>query len=159
MTGKLITNANQISAEWLTGILKESGALLEGTVAAVQLESDRGNWSMNATLTVTYFDGARGTLPQQLFLKMVDTDTGDGEFFGDSEIIYYTRDYIDVTDAPLLKCFDAVYSEERHRYHLLLENVAATHIVAAEKEPTLEYCLALVEGLAILQPVGGVNSG
>ena len=61
---------------------------------------------------MSYTAEAQGELPRALFLKMVDTDLGDGEFFGPSEVDYYTRDYVDVAGAPLLRCYDARYSEE-----------------------------------------------
>ncbi len=47
----------------------------------------------------------------------------------------------------MLRC---AYSEELKRYHILLEDVTETHIQAADKQPTLEYGLALAEGLASL---------
>ena len=46
-------------------------------------------------------------------------------------------------DAPLLRCYDARYSEELRRYHVLLDDVSETHVNASEKEPTLAYGLAL----------------
>jgi hypothetical protein len=150
MSGTVITNLDQISTEWLTSVLPRSGALTRGAVKSFELGTGQGNWSTSANLTLTYTDDAQGSLPQRLFLKMVDTDTGDGEFFTDSEVMYYTRDYVDVKNAPLLRCYDAAYSKELNRYHLLLEDVSETHIEAYDKKPTLEYGLALAEGLAIL---------
>ena len=147
-TDNVITNLDQISTEWLTSVLFSSVALTRGGVQSFELGTGQGNWSTSANLTLTYTDDAQGTLPQRLFLKMVDTDTGDGEFFTDGEVTYYTRDYVDVKDAPLLRCYAAAYSKEINRYHLLLEDVSATHTEAYDKTPTLEYGLALAEGLA-----------
>ncbi len=90
-----------------------------------------------------------GSMPPRLFLKMVDADLED-EFFGPSEVTYYTRDYVGVEGAPLLRCYDAAFSQELLRYHLLLEDVSETHVVASEKRPTLEYGMALAEGLAAM---------
>lgn len=146
----VITSLDRVTTDWLTSRLAQSGALTRGAVQSFDLGAGQGNWSANANLRLTYTGGAQGSLPQRLFLKMVDTDTGDGEFFTDSEVAYYTRDYVDVQDAPLLRCYDAAYSSELNRYHLLLEDVSETHIEAYDKEPTLEYGLALAEGLAIL---------
>jgi hypothetical protein len=98
---------------------------------------------------VRYSPGARGELPERLFLKMVDADLGD-EFFDSSEVLYYTRDYPDVPGAPLVRCYDAAYSQEARRYHLLLDDHTQTHVTAGDKLPTLEYGLALAEGLAAL---------
>lgn len=149
-TDKVITNLEQISAEWLTTVLTQSGALTRGAVQSFEFGKGQGNWSTSANLKLIHTNDAQGNLPQRLFLKMVDTDLGDGEFFGDSEVTYYTRDYVDVNNAPLLRCYDAAYSKEINRYHLLLEDISETHIEAYDKEPTLEYGLALAEGLAIL---------
>lgn len=149
MTDKVITSIEQVSNEWLTSVLTKSGALSNGEVESFEFGQGQGNWSTSANLFVKYTDSAIGSLPERLFLKMVNTDLDD-EYFGDSEVTYYTRDYVDIPDAPLLRCYDAVYSKELNRYHLLLNDVSETHITAAEKEPTLEYGLALAEGLAIL---------
>jgi len=110
----------------------------------------QGNWSSNASLVLKYTADAAGSLPSRLFLKMVNTDLGDGETFDDSEVRYYTRDYLDLPNASLLEWYDAAYSKELGRYHILLADVSETHILASEKEPTLEYGLALAEGLAAL---------
>ena len=74
----------------------------------------------------------------------------EDEFFGPSEVAYYTRDYAGVEGAPLVRCYDAAYSEEKLRYHLLLDDLSGTHVEAAKKMPTLEYGLALAEGLAAM---------
>jgi hypothetical protein len=150
MNNNVITNIDQVSTQWLTSVLTKRGALTTGTVESFELGTGQGNWSTSANLLVAYSDDAKGQLPKRLFLKMVNTDTGDGEFFTDSEVNFYTRDYVDVENAPLLRWYDAEYSAEINRYHLLLEDVSDTHIKAGDKKPTLEYGLALAEGLAIL---------
>lgn len=145
----LITNLTQLTPEWLTNVLSRSGALTHGAVAAFEADTGRGNWSTSARLKLRYADGSQGAQPQRLFLKMVNADLDD-EFFGVSEVTYYTRDYVGVEGAPLLRCYDAAYSDEQRRYHLLLEDVSETHVEAAAKTPTLDYGLALAEGLATL---------
>jgi hypothetical protein len=150
MPDKVITSVDQVTVEWLSAVLAASAALTGGAVASIELGTGQGNWSESTNLAVKYMDDARGSLPQRLFLKMVDADTGDDEYFGDSEVTYYTRDYVDVANAPLLRCYDGVYSDELKRYHILLDDVSESHIEAAEREPTLEYGLALAEGLAAL---------
>lgn len=146
----VITNPDQITAEWLTSVLTRSGALTRGAVESFTLGAGQGNWSTSANLSLGYSSGAQGAMPQRLFLKMANTDLGDGEFFSDSEVTYYTRDYVDAKHVPLLRCYDAEYSPEANRYHILLDDVSDTHIEAAEKEPTLAYGLALAEGLAAM---------
>ncbi|MBN2499672.1 MAG: hypothetical protein JXB38_02830 [Anaerolineales bacterium] len=149
MSTELITSIDQVTPAWLTRVLSNSNALTQGSVATFAVDTGRGNWSTNAVLNLQYTDGAQGELPQRLFLKLVNTDLED-EFFGDSEVTYYTCDYIDVDDAPLVRCYDAVYSAEKRRYHLLLDDVSQSHFEAYEKPPTLAYGLALAEGFAAM---------
>jgi len=92
-TDKVIANLEQVSAKWLTTVLAQSGALTRGAVQSFEFGTGQGNWSTSANLKVTYAADAQGALPKRLFLKMVDTDTGDGEFFTDGDVTYYTRDY------------------------------------------------------------------
>jgi hypothetical protein len=145
----VISRADQVSTEWLTEVLQRSGALERGHVVGIVTDAGRGNWSQNLRLQVTYTPDAQGSLPGSLFLKMVSTDLED-ESFSDSEVTYYRRDYVDAPEAPLLRCYDAGYSPQANRYHLLLEDVSETHLTAGERSPTLEYGLALAEGLAAL---------
>lgn len=150
MPTPVITDLHQVTPEWLTAVLQDSGALTSGAVAAFDAVAGEGNWSSSGTLQLRYSEDANGERPPRLFLKMVNTDAGDGEFFGPSEVTYYTRDYVDVDNAPLLRCYDGQYSEALQRYHLLLQDVSQTHVKAGEKEPTLAYGLALAEALATL---------
>jgi aminoglycoside/choline kinase family phosphotransferase len=80
---------------------------------------------------------------------MVNAHLEDGSF-SPSEVYYYTRDYIGVEGTPLVHCYDAVFSGELQRYHVLLDDLSETHVEAEKKTPTLEYGLALAEGLAVL---------
>lgn len=130
-------------------MLLRSGVLIRGAVASINVTTGGGNWSANALLNLRYIDGSEGTLPQRLFLKMVNTKM-NGEFFDPSEVFYYTRDYIGVTGAPLVRCHEAAYSEELHSYHILMDDLSETHVMAADKTPNLAYGLALAEGLAAM---------
>lgn len=146
----LITTLNQITPEWLTTVLTRSGALEHGNVDSVAVEnSDERELSTNFRLILTYAPDARGSMPTNLFLKLVNTDMGD-EFFGPSEVDYYVCDYVDVPDVPILRAYNAVYSEEQSRYHILMDDLSDTHIAAEFKTPTLEYALTLAERLAAM---------
>jgi hypothetical protein len=146
---QVITGPEQVTADWLTAVLRRSGALAGGAVTGLEVNWGRGNWSAGARLTATYAAGSTGELPEKLFLKLVSTDQDD-ESFGPSEVYYYARDYVDVEGAPLVRCYDAAYAGELGRYHLLLQDLTDSHVQASEKTPTLEYGLALAEGLAAL---------
>ncbi|MBK8900760.1 MAG: phosphotransferase [Anaerolineaceae bacterium] len=146
----VITNLDQVTPGWLTAVLHQSGALSTGCVTDVTASDGRGNWSQNGRLTLTYSPEAQGECPTQLFLKLVSTDLGDGEFFLPAEVTYYTRDYIDVPDAPLVRCYHAAYDPTQHRYHLLLDDLSATHQAGYDKVPNLTHGQALAEALASL---------
>jgi hypothetical protein len=150
MTEQVIINLAQVTNEWLTAVLTRSGALTQGSVAGFDADSGWGNWSASGSLSLRYSPDAQGERPSRLFLKMVNTDISDEESFGPSEVYYYTRDYLDLPDAPLLRCYDGRFSPTLQRYHLLLEDVSASHTIACDKPPTLAYGLALAEALAIL---------
>jgi hypothetical protein len=144
-----ITDVNQVTPEWLTNTLLLNGAMTQGKVASFDIDKGKSNYASNAKLRLHYSEDAQGELPARLFLKIVITDLGD-EFFGESEVTYYTRDYIGVPHAPLVRCYDAAFSEEKQHYHLLLDDISETHREARTAKHTLAYGQALVEGLAIL---------
>lgn len=148
-TPEVITALDQVTPKWLTRVLGNAGALTAGTVSGFDVNAGQGNWSSNAILHLRYDDDSRGERPARLFLKMVNTDL-DEEFFGASEVTYYTRDYVGVAGAPLVRCYDGAYSEALRRYHLLLDDLSPTHVLASTRPPTLAYGLALAEGLAAL---------
>ncbi len=147
---KVITNLGQVDAECLKAVLTKSGALNAGQVVGIELDSGSGNWSQNARLTVRYSNDAAGECPTHLFLKMVNTNLGDGEYFLPSEVTYYTRDYVDLPDAPLVRCYDGAYDATQHKYHLLLADLSQTHDAAYELKPNLAHGQAFAEAIAIL---------
>lgn len=150
MDANVITSLDQVTPAWLTRVLTSQGALAQGEVIAFTVDAGSGNWSHNARLGLRYSAGAQGDCPANLFLKLVNTDTGDGEFFLPAEVTYYTHDYRDVPAAPLIRCYDAHFSAALQRYHVLLDDVSATHTDARDRVPTLAYGLALAEGLAAM---------
>ena len=146
---EVVTAVEQVTPDWLTGALVRSGALTYGRVESYEVVTGERILSTNARLSLSYAAGSRGEMPRRLLLKMVNADQGD-EFFGSSEVDYYTRDYVGVEGAPLVRCYGAAYSAEQRRYHILMDDLSETHVERAAKEPTLEHGLALAEGLAAL---------
>lgn len=149
MSEHVITSIEQVTPEWLTGALTRSGALLGGRVVSSDAVTNERILSTGIRLRIAYSGDATGTMPPRLFLKTVNADQDD-EFFGASEVNYYVRDYKGVACAPIPRCYDAVFSEEQRRYHLLLNDLTETHVEAKHKPRTLPYGLALAEALACL---------
>jgi thiamine kinase-like enzyme len=147
MNGRVITDAQQVSAEWLTAALARSGTLRAGRVRDVDADADKSVWSQIVRLRPRYDDAAAGELPTALLLKIC---AGDDAVFGSSEVDYYVRDYVDLPDAPIPRCYDAQFSEEPRAYHILMEDLSATHTNTWERPPTLEHGRAVAEALATL---------
>lgn len=145
MPEAVITDAGQVSPAWLEAALRRAGALDTGGVEAVEAQGERATWSHNARVGVRYRPGSSGALPEALFLKMCR-----GDEFGPSEVHYYTRDYAGLADGPLVRCYDARYAERPRAYHLLLDDLSATHANMWERPVTPPLVQALAEGLAAL---------
>lgn len=145
MPKEVITDARQITLDWLNEALRDTAALTTGAVNHFELvESD----SINATmiqLRLTYASESEGILPEALMLKICQDDS-----FSASEVHYYMRDYIDVHDAPLVHCYHASYAATPSRYHLLMDDLSATHRNNYDITPTLEYGRDVARALAKL---------
>src|SRR5262245_4391566 len=133
--------------DWLTGALSRSGALRTGRVRDVDVDAEASVWSHIVRLRPRYTDDATGDRPAALLLKIC---AGKHAVFGPSEVLYYTRDYVGFAEAPIPRCHDARYSETPRAYHVLMDDLSATHTNTWKMEPTLERGLAAAEALATL---------
>jgi thiamine kinase-like enzyme len=106
----------------------------------VRCSAGHGNWSHQIVIEAQASDGSTRALRLKLCL---------GRTFGRSEVDYYLRDYVDLAEAPLVRCLDAQF-DPAVGYHLLLEDLCATHVDRKELLPTLAHGLALAEALARL---------
>lgn len=145
---RVITAPGQLSADWFEAVLRQSGALTGGSVAAFRVDPLKSDNSHVVRIWLDYASGSSGELPARLFLKLCGGDNSHA--FGPSEVEYYRRDYAGLTDAPLLKCYSAVYSPEKASYHLLLEDLTATHGPSWEKTARGDYIYPVAEGLGKL---------
>jgi hypothetical protein len=152
MTAGVITDAQQLDRDRLSGMLLRSGTLRSGAVRGIECEAGAGAWSRHARLRVRYEPGsvpgpAHAAPPERLFLKMCQGT------FGRSEVDFYTRDYAGLagTDAlPLLHCHDAAYDPAGPAYHLLLDDVSDTHEPCWDRPATPAYLDALADAVAAL---------
>jgi hypothetical protein len=129
----VIKQFDQVTAEWLTRVLGED-------VASIQLSSSTSNWAQNASIVALMASGAS----RSFWLKACI-----GSTFGSSEVDYYTRDYVDLVNAPLVTCYDACY-DPGIGYHLLLEDMSVEFGDRKEAPPTLEHGLELAAAVARL---------
>ncbi len=130
---------------WLNRILSSSGALTSGVVTSVTVAPVAGDNSRSYRLSIAYDSSARGELPKRLWLK-----TCQGGDFGPSEVLYYTRDYVEVPDAPVLRAYDATYDDSSGAYHVLLDDISDSHRWNWDSHPTAEYAAVLGRSMAAL---------
>jgi thiamine kinase-like enzyme len=147
MTQEVITTPDQITPTWLTAALNQSHLLPPLTVDHLEVEADQSTNAHMIRLRPTYSAASPPNAPTTLLLKICARDDNN---FGRSEVDYYTRDYLHLPNAPIPRCYHAAYSAAPHRYHLLLEDLTATHQPAWHQTPTLDYAQALAEALATL---------
>jgi Phosphotransferase enzyme family len=114
--------------------------ILKQEVEAINVVAGSGNWSSQLSIKARMSDGSTRALRLKVCL---------GDTFGRSEIDYYTRDYLSMLDAPLVQCFDAQY-EPGVGYHLLLEDLAETHVDNKLIQPSLSFGFAVAEALGRL---------
>ena len=130
---RVLLDAEQVSTDWLTSVLGR-------TVTHFKAETQASNWSSQVPLSVSFDDGGSQALRLKICL---------GETFGRSELDYYTKDYVGLANAPLVRCYDAQF-EQAVGYHVLLEDLSETHHNRRDVVPTLDYGLAVAEALGRL---------
>jgi Ecdysteroid kinase-like family len=137
-------------AAYLTAALRQSGALAEGHVREVAIESQNDTiLSRIIRLRLTY-DGAHGEAPPSIFLKTNRADRAGLWTQMNQEVTFYAQ------LAPLMpagcvpRCFDANWNAESKAWHLLLEDLTDTHASATRwpLPPTIEQCEQIVSALA-----------
>ena len=119
-THNLITDANQATPTWLTEVLRESGHLSQGQVVDVQLQPSPKAVSLIIPLQVRYSEDAPNSAPSRFILK-VSKPFVKSEI--PKEVEFYRFIANSVTNLPLIRCYQAVYSPEVGRFHVLLEDV------------------------------------
>jgi hypothetical protein len=144
----VLTDASQVTVDWVDRVLHEAGVTPAGAVTAVDVDPGLQRvCSRIARIGVRYRHTATDRAPARLLLKLCHDEN---ESFGRSEVDFYRRDYAGAVDAPMPRCFDAAYAEHPRRYHLLLEDLSATHVNADGVDPDAYFCRALAQSLAAL---------
>lgn len=129
----VISSPDTITPGWLSKVLQED-------VISINIRDGGSNWSRQVALSAELRGGKTVALRVKICL---------GSTFGRSEIDYYCRDYVTMTDAPIVKCWDAAFDSEVG-YHLLLDDLAGTHSNRRDVRPSLSYGLAVAKALGRL---------
>jgi hypothetical protein len=128
----VLPDLDHVTPEWLTEVLQDQRHLQDGCVTAVYLQK---TWptavSLVAYLEVQYTDDISVSLPSQLFLKTSRPDLiTNFPLRGQKEVVFYTRIAAAMPAPLVVRCYDAVYAPEAKKFHLVLEDVSASHVQA-----------------------------
>jgi len=147
-----MTSLSRIAqSEYLTGILRRSGMLGSGRVREVIAEAPRNTiLSQLVRLRLTY-EGQAGAVPASLMVKTKHPAwTNRGWSPGRSEVAFYSQ-VASAAPMPFVpRCFDAAWDEGTQDWHLVLEDLADSHLIATEwpLPPTFEQSQAIVRAWA-----------
>src|SRR5258707_1470688 len=147
MTESLPTAA---TPERLSKILRQCGVLRDGHVRAVVGESSRRTLlSRVVRLHLVY----EGDAPVSVIFKTgLPERLNDSWTGGRQEVAFYTQVAAVMSDCLVPRCFEAHWDADTHVWHLLLEDLTDTHVVATTwpLPPTTEQCEQILPALARL---------
>jgi hypothetical protein len=137
---ELITSLDQITPAWLTRVLGRN-------VAEVSYESGETSFCITAHIRVTY--SSNSAAPSRFFLKFSKPVNPVSIPEGGWEAVFYNS-VAPRTPSVLAPCFDAVFSPEQSKMHLLLEDLSATHYAEPPSHlpPARAQCELIVRALA-----------
>lgn len=150
----VVTTPEQVTPEWLTSVLRKNGFLNRGKVINIENKlTKRLVLSVVSRLEVSYSGDSSAFAPSKLFLKMPRPDLPpafSSEHNG-KEVEFYRTIAREMNDPPFIRCYDASYSSESGKFHLLLDDLSETHFQPESPHPPSKlYCESAVECLAQL---------
>lgn len=144
-TPPVLRQPSELTPARVESLLRRAGALHGGGVSAVEVVEDRAStWAGITRVRVAYAAGSAGECPAALLLKRC------AGTFGPSEVHYYTRDYVGLADAPLVRCFAAAFDPGARAYHLLLDDLSGSHVNGDHRAPSREHAVAIGEAFGVL---------
>jgi hypothetical protein len=149
------------NADHLTTALRKSGVLSDGRVSDVALENPHHTILSHIVRLKLTYDGVASGAPPSLFLKSAHKDRLDPSWVGGRhEVAFYTEVAPRLPAGLVPRCFDADWNADTNVWHLLLEDLAATHMTATiwPLPPTFDQCGAIVEALAPLWDHGSIRT-
>jgi hypothetical protein len=141
------------TAGYLTDALRACGALDDGQVRDVIIESDRPTLlSRIIRLRLTY-DRVRPDAPASIILKTgLDGSPSVTWNGGRQEVEFYTKVAPMLSGSVVPRCFDAQWHADDQTWHLLLEDLTDTHVLATQwpLPPSEAQCEAMLTARAAL---------
>lgn len=142
------------SAEHLTEVLRRNGVLGGGRVSAVTIGKQFPTiLSLVQRLRLTY-EGEAADAPASIIFKTdLPNRPGAGWESGRKEVAFYTNVAPATPAGLLLHCFEAHHDTETGAWHLLLEDLTESHVMATQwpLPPTIRQSEAIVRVHASFQ--------
>ena len=148
----VIADVEQITPDWLTNVLGANGHLDKGRVTAVELKASRQTIISNIHyLELRYSADASEESPSKLFLKLSKPgfDAEIAARFGERESQYYNVIAKSMNDSPSATCYDAAFSPDTGKSHMLLADLSETHFQTDWPLPPLKaHCETVLDSFA-----------
>jgi hypothetical protein len=140
------------SVDRLNDLLRRSNTLENGSVSGVTVDSTRATVLSRITrLRLTYTGQASGA-PSSLILKTslperIGTPNWDA---GRQEVAFYNNVAATMQTGLVPRCFEATWEPDTRAWHILLEDLTDTHLVATAwpLPPSAEQCKKIVRARA-----------
>ncbi len=144
----VLYSIDELTPDWLTDILRANGELKSGHVTDIQETSNSHQASLNYFLSIIYSPDASPSAPKTLFLKLSRPERLP---LTASEVEYYTKIVVQTPLKITPTCYSAEFDSAKGAYHVLLEDVSATHIgLSLSYPPVTSHALAMAKTLARL---------
>jgi hypothetical protein len=142
------------TAAYLTEAFRRSAVLNDGRVLDVVVQSDRPTLLSRILRLRLTCDRAEPDAPETIILKTGLANAAKGTWNGGrQEVEFYTKVAPMLTGRTVPRCFDAQWNAENQAWHLLLEDLTDTHVIATQwpLPPTQPQCEAILTARARLQ--------
>jgi hypothetical protein len=134
----MIIEPEEVTAEWLTDVLRQSGSLPSGHVTGVRVTIESSNTAKIGRLILTYSDGVPSTIPARLFLKISNPHSITpvvGSEQRRCEVEFHNTIATLMPDPPVIRCHHAFYNEETGGSNLIFNDVSETHFAVGSTQP------------------------
>ena len=136
---EVITSAEQVTPEWLAGILRARQCPSSGKgipVQEVTCSRHIATWFADISfLEVGYSGRDPRSAPNRLCLKISRPNLGPADLlYGKKEVQFYNTVAVAMVDPPVPRCYDAVFAQDTGMSHLLMDDLSGTH---SQPEPPL----------------------
>jgi hypothetical protein len=135
----------------LSEALRRCGALRDGVVSGIAVESSRATLLSRIIRLRLLYDGDAGGAPGSVIVKTgLPERSGGGWNAGRQEVAFYRDIAAAMPSRLVLRCFEASFDADTTAWHLLLEDLTDSHATAATwpLPPTTRQCEHILQVLA-----------